>query len=78
MNDPYSKDPPSQLDLVRDLLADNATVDGDVLRVGTDTWALHGTIPVDGEVLMAEFGTYDEAQHALDELHGGLRPTSDQ
>ena len=46
MNDPSSKDPARQLELVRDLLADNATIDGDVLKIGTDSWALHGNIPV--------------------------------
>jgi len=77
MNDPRSKDQDRQLQLVRDLLEDNATIDGDVLKISTGTWAIHGTIPVDGEVLMAEFDTQDEAQEALDELLGDMRPAAD-
>jgi hypothetical protein len=77
MSDPRSKDLDRQLQLLRDLLGDNTTIDGDVLKIGTGTWAIHGVIPVDGEVLMAAFDTYDEAQHVLDELPGDMRPTSD-
>jgi hypothetical protein len=45
--------------------------------IGTGTWAIHGTIPVDGEVLMAEFDTQDEARDALGQLLTDMRPASD-
>jgi hypothetical protein len=77
MNDPRSKDPDRQLQLLRVLLQDKGTIDCDVLEIATGTWAIHGDIPLDGEVLMAEFDTYDEARHALDEVLGEMGPTSD-
>jgi hypothetical protein len=49
MDDPRSTDQDRQLQLVRDLLEDDATIDSDVLMISTGTWAIHGTIPVDGE-----------------------------
>jgi hypothetical protein len=66
--------PDGQLRFLRGLLEVNASIDGDVLEIGEDTWAIHGVIPVDGEVLMAEFHTYDEARRALDEVRGAARP----
>jgi len=57
-----------QLEFLRELLVENASIDGDVLEISKDTWAIHGVIPVDGEVLMAEFDTRDEAIRALDQL----------
>jgi hypothetical protein len=77
VNDPRSKDPDRRLQLLRVLQEDNATIDGDVLEIRTDTWAIHGSIPLDGEVMMAEFDTYDEARHVLGEDLGDMRPTSD-
>ena len=41
-------------------------VAGDVIEIVDGTWALHGVIPVDGNVLLAEFDSYDDARHALD------------
>jgi hypothetical protein len=78
MNDPPGKDPDRQLQLLRGLLEDNGAVECDVLKIGTDTWAIHGVIPVDGEVLMAEYDSYEAARHALDEVLGERegQPTS--
>jgi hypothetical protein len=61
MNDSPDKHPERELEFLRELLVENALVAGDVLEIGRDTWAIHGVIPVDGEDLMAEFETYDEA-----------------
>ena len=47
---------------------ENASIDGDVVQVGEQVWAIHGSIPVDGEVLMAEFDSYDQAIDVLDQL----------
>jgi len=77
MKDPRSKDRDRQIQLLRVLLQDKAMIDCDVIKIGTNTWAIHGDIPLDGEVLMAEFDTYDEARHALDEVFGELGPASD-
>jgi hypothetical protein len=45
-----------------------------VLDVGYGLWVIHGVIPVDGAVLMAEFDSYEDARHTLDQLYGDSRP----
>jgi len=68
MPDSPDKHPERQLEFLRELLVLNASIGGDVLELGRGTWVIHGVIPVDGEVLMAEFETYDEAIVVLDQL----------
>ena len=57
-----------QLEFLEVLIEENASIAGDVLQVGTHLWAIHGFIPVDGDVLMAEFASYDQATNTLDQL----------
>jgi hypothetical protein len=57
-----------QLEFLRDLVAGNAWVSGDVLQIWRGLWAVHGVIPVDGDVLMAEFDSYDDARGTLEQL----------
>lgn len=47
---------------------DRATIAADVVEVDPHTWAIHGIIPVGGDVIMAEFETQDEAKKVLGEL----------
>jgi hypothetical protein len=78
MNSPRDLDPDRQLQFLRALLDEHASIDGDVLKISEDTWAIHGGIAVDGEVLMAEFASYDEARYVLDQVRGSTPPTSDR
>lgn len=48
------------------LLHQQARLAGDVVQVAGETWALHATMPVDGEVIVAEFPNRDDARAALD------------
>jgi hypothetical protein len=57
-----------RLRLLREFVDEYATISGDITRIATNTWAVHGMIPVDGDVIMAEFDTYDEARAALDSI----------
>ena len=68
MNDPSESTTESQLQFLQILLEENASIAGDVLQVSENLWAVHGFIPVDGDVLMAEFPSYDQATDALDRL----------
>lgn len=43
-------------------------VAGDVVAIDEQVWAIHGIIPVDGEVILAEFTTREQAKAALDGL----------
>jgi hypothetical protein len=54
-----------QLQFLRDLVEENASIAGDVLQVGTNQWAIHGFIPVDCDVLMAAFDSYEQAAITL-------------
>jgi predicted acyltransferase (DUF342 family) len=53
------------LDEVR---AENALVAGDVIEVDRHTWAVHGVIPVDGDVILAEFEAREQALDLLEQL----------
>ena len=57
-----------QLTFLRGLLGAHATVAGDLVEIDVDTWAIHGSIAVDGDVIMAEYDTRDEARRALEQL----------
>ena len=78
MNSLRDRDPDRQLQFLLELLDDNAYIDGDVLEISADTWAIHGQIAVEGEILMAEFGTYDQARKMLDRVRRTALPTSDE
>ena len=57
-----------QLAFLQELIAEHATVAGDVLEIDEHTWAIHGTIALDGDVIMAEYDTEAHAHIVLDEL----------
>ena len=40
----------------------------DVFQMDTELWAIHGYIPVDGEVILAEFDHRETARAVLDQL----------
>jgi|SoiMethySBSTD1v2_1073268.scaffolds.fasta_scaffold5280332_1 hypothetical protein len=77
MNSPPDRDPDRQLHFLLEFLDENASIDGDVLEISSHTWAIHGEVPVDGEILMAEFETYDEARSMLDQVRRSTGPSSD-
>jgi hypothetical protein len=77
MNSPGDRDPDRQLQFLLNLVDDKAFIDGDVLEISDNTWAIHGEIAVEGEILMAEFDTYDQARNALELLRRAARPPSD-
>lgn len=68
----------AQLEFLEVLVEENASIAGDVVEIREDLWAIHGFIPVDGDVLMAEFETYEQAATVLEELpRRSLRPDED-
>ena len=72
MNDPNDK-----LQFLRDVVEENASIAGDVLQIGDNLWAIHGYIPVDCDVLMAEFDSYDQAVNTLRQLSPRSRRRDD-
>jgi hypothetical protein len=59
-----------QLLFLRKLAEARATIAGDVIALDGETWAIHGSIAVDGEVIMAEYASEERARVALGELAG--------
>jgi len=68
MNDGIGEQPDPQFLFLRELVEEHATLAPDIAEIGTHTWAIHGVIPVDGDVIMAEFSSYGEARVVLDQL----------
>ena len=68
MNHFHGEDPHSELLFLQDLAAEHASMYGDIIEVGAHTWAIHGSVAVDGEVIMAEYDSPDQARLVLDKL----------
>jgi hypothetical protein len=66
-----------QLQLLRELARASAPIAGDVAKISDDTWAIHGVIPVDGDSILAEFDSYDDARIVLEQLPSGSPDNSD-
>jgi hypothetical protein len=64
-------EPDRELVFLEELVEEHATIAGDVIEIDTHTWAIHGSIAVDGDVIMAEFDTEEHARHVLEELDQG-------
>lgn len=58
-----------------DLLAAFVHDDAQVFQVAPGTWAIHGSIPYNGDTLLAEFDTLVHATSALARLPSDLTHT---
>ena len=54
-----------QLEFMAELVNSHTAVAGDIVQIGLTTWGIHGSIPIDGEVLVAEYPSIEEASAAL-------------
>ena len=59
----------SKVRFIEELIHENAIVAGDIVAIDSQTWAIHGFIPVDGDVIMAEFDRLDDATAALQQIN---------
>jgi hypothetical protein len=66
---PDHRDP--RLLFLEELVEQHARVAGDIYAIDSRTFAIHGTILVDGEVIMAEFDRIEAARAALEQLRRG-------
>ncbi len=67
MNEPSTEPPDPRLAFLRQELGDDVDIAGDIAQVG-DRWAIHGAVPLEGEVILGEYDTYDQARNALEQL----------
>jgi hypothetical protein len=63
--------PGGGLRFLYELARSNMPIAGDIARIGEGIWAIHGVLPVDGEEILAEFTSYDQARSVLDQLPMG-------
>jgi hypothetical protein len=64
-----------QFQLLTSLIEQHAAIAGDVIQIAAHRWAIYGAIPVDGNVLVAEYDTVEEAQGVLRRLSPGPHRT---
>jgi hypothetical protein len=62
------REPVSQLQFLEALVDAHASVAGDIVQIGSAAWAIHGSIPVDGDVLVARYESAEDATRALSRL----------
>ncbi|HEX6392096.1 MAG TPA: hypothetical protein VFZ97_01560 [Acidimicrobiales bacterium] len=58
--------------VVREVLDEGVLVSG-LVPIGGETWAIYGSIPVDGEVIVAEFDNRADAESALEQIGAAER-----
>jgi hypothetical protein len=61
----WSKRGCSSLEVISELEAMNVEIDHDVMRIGPRTWAIHGRVAYDGEIIAATFASERDAWTAL-------------
>jgi hypothetical protein len=54
--------------LIDSILHQHPRLDHDLFQMDAQLWAIHGYIPVDGEVILAEFEHHEAARTVLDRL----------
>jgi hypothetical protein len=75
MNGELSGQSTAHRQIVEDLIDVHARVARDVVQIAPSTWAIHGPIAVDGEVIMAEFTSRAAADLVIDQLWAAERGT---
>jgi hypothetical protein len=65
MNEQREEASDAERRIVRELIEEHVRVSSDILPIDEHTWAIHGSIAVDGEVILAEFHDTAEAQSVL-------------
>jgi len=50
---------------IEDIIAEHFPFDCNLIPIDAHTWAIHGSIPVAGDVILAEFSNREDAEAAL-------------
>jgi hypothetical protein len=58
----------ADLEIIEVLIDERVRVDCNLILIDDHTWAIHGTIAVDGNVILAEFESKDDAEAALERI----------
>ena len=57
-----------ELRVIEELIDEHVRVDCNLIQIDRQTWAIHGVIAVDGEVILAEFSNRTDAELALERI----------
>jgi hypothetical protein len=68
MNDERGEQTDREQRIIEELIDEHVRFDYDLVPIDDQTWAIKGTIAVEGEVILAEFTTQDDARSALEQL----------
>ena len=68
--------PPSEQRVVQALVDEHVHVSCALVPIDARTWAIQGSIAVDGEVILAEFDDREDAEIALERLAAAERDTT--
>ena len=66
--DPTHDLPPSEQGVIQVLVDEHVHVSCQLVPIDDHTWAIRGSIAVDGEVILAEFDNPEDAERALEQL----------
>jgi hypothetical protein len=58
----------ADLRIIEDLIDEHVRVDCNLVLIDDHTWAIHGSIAVDGNVILAEFASKTDAEAALERI----------
>jgi hypothetical protein len=61
-----------------ELIEEGADINGEPTPIAPDLWALHGDIAYEGETLLAEFDSLEEARSMLERVKDPDRPEKDR
>ncbi len=67
MSDPSARRE-GAMELIEVLIDEHVRIDCNIIPIEDGTWAIHGSIAVDGNVILAEFDSRDDAEAALERI----------
>ena len=70
-----ASEPLDHTDALADLVAEHVELDEQVIEIDAQTWAIHGRIAYDGEVIAATFASERDAWSALSRLRPDSFPS---
>jgi hypothetical protein len=76
MFDQHHELPPSEQRVVQELVDEHVHVSCQLVPIDEQTWAIQGSIAVDGEVILAEFDNPEDAELALEQLAASEHDTT--
>jgi hypothetical protein len=68
--------PPSVERVVQELLDEHLHASCELVPIDDQTWAIHGSIAYEGEVILAEFDNREDAELALEQLAASEDPST--